>query len=106
MDRSLALSRIGGDDDLLREIAGLFLQEYPGLLARLAAAVSENDAQTVERAAHSIKGSVANFGAQSAFEAALALEQMGRAEKLVDAHAQLSALELALASLHAELEAL
>src|SRR5712692_6510593 len=106
MDRSLALSRMGGDDELLREIAGLFLEEYPELLARLAAAVSDHDAQTVERAAHSIKGSVANFGAQSAFQAALELEQMGRAEKLVDASEQLSALERALASLHAELEAL
>src|SRR5712691_5423242 len=106
MDRSVALSHMGGDEALLLEIAALFLEEYPELLARLAAAVSGHDAQTVERAAHSIKGSVANFGAQSAFQAALALEQMGRAERLVDASEQLRALERALASLHTELEAL
>jgi len=106
MDRKLALSRVGGDLELLREIGQLFLEEYPGLLARLTAAVASNDAHAVDRTAHSIKGSVANFGAQSAYDAALALEQMGRTGKLRDAQRQLGVLDRNLAALHAELEIL
>ena len=37
------------------------------------------DLPAVERAAHSLKGSAGNFGYAPAFEAALQLEQLGRA---------------------------
>ena len=106
MDRALALSRVGGDTELLREIGQLFLEEYPTMLTRLAAAVANQDANAVDRTAHSIKGSVANFGAQAAYQAALELEQMGREQNLGDAHRQLGELERALAALQAELQVL
>jgi len=106
MDRKLALSRVGGDIELLREIGQLFLGEYPGLLTKLTAAVASNDAHGVDRTAHSIKGSVATFGAQGAYDAALVLEQMGRSGKLNDAQRRLGELERHLAALHAELEIL
>ena len=106
LDRALALSRVGGDEELLREIGQLFLEEYPTMLMRLAAAVANQDAPAVDRTAHSIKGSVANFGAQAAYQAALELEQMGRARSLGDAHRPLGELERALATLHAELQVL
>ena len=32
LDRATALARVGGDLDLLKEIAGLFLDEYPRAL--------------------------------------------------------------------------
>ncbi len=106
MDRTVALSRVGGDAELLHEIGQLFLEEYPTLLTRLAAAVANQDARTVDRTAHSIKGSVANFGAPAAYQAALELEQMGHTGNLVDAPRHLGELERALATLHAELEVL
>ena len=71
MDRTVALSRVGGDAELLREIGHLFLEEYPPMLAQLSAAIANEDALTVDRTAHFIKGSVANFGAEAAFQAAL-----------------------------------
>jgi HPt (histidine-containing phosphotransfer) domain-containing protein len=106
MDRAVALSRVGGDTELLREIGQLFLEEYPTMLTQLAAAVANQDAATVDRTAHSIKGSVANFGAQAAYQAALELEEMGRMKNLGEAPMRLGELQRALAALHVELQVL
>ena len=62
LDRRLALSRVGGDMELLREIAALFLEECPRSLLEIHQAVTGEDAAKLENAAHSLKGSVANFG--------------------------------------------
>ena len=106
MDRDTALARVGGDLDLLKEIAGLFLDEYPEALGEMHKALNTGDAKSLERTAHGLKGSVANFGARSAVDAAFELEQLGRAHKLDQAPQALAALERALASLHAELSSI
>jgi two-component system, sensor histidine kinase and response regulator len=106
VDRELALSRVGGDVELLKEIAGLFLEDYPKLLDELLAAAARGDAKTVERAAHGLKGSVSNFGARAAVDAAWMLESLGRAQKLADVEPGIRTLEQALEALRPELEAL
>lgn len=73
-----ALARAEGDRKLLSEMAALFLQTGPALMAALADAIARQDAGGLERAAHSIKSSVGNFGADTAQEAALVLETIGR----------------------------
>jgi HPt (histidine-containing phosphotransfer) domain-containing protein len=60
----------------------------------------------LEHSAHGLKGSVANFGAAAAVEAALMLENMGRTRQLKEATQGLRNLELALSALRPELEAL
>jgi two-component system, sensor histidine kinase and response regulator len=105
-DRSVALSRVGGDAELLKEIAILFLDDYPKSLSELREAIETGDARRVERTAHGLKGSVSNFGARPAVDAALKLETMGRAQKLVEVEQVLRTLELALAALRPELESL
>ena len=86
LDRELALSRVGGDVDLLKEIAILFVQDYPRVLLELHQAIACGDAQAVERTAHGLKGSVSKFGAQAAMEAARTLENLGRARELEELH--------------------
>lgn len=81
-DLEAALERVGGDQELLKEIAGLFLEDAPGLLDLVRDAIEKNDASALQRAAHSLKGSVANFGAEETVEAAFQLEQMGANGKL------------------------
>ena len=105
-DKEVALSRVGGDAELLKEIAILFLDDYPKSLSDLRDAVEARDAKRVERTAHGLKGSVSNFGAAPAVNAALRLETMGRAQKLVEVEQVLRTLELALAALRPELESL
>jgi two-component system, sensor histidine kinase and response regulator len=91
---------------LLREIAVLFIEDCPRALAELRLAVEQRDATKIENAAHALKGSVANFGAQAAVDAAFRLEQMGRAGKLSESAEALDALEHALLAVCAELAAL
>jgi two-component system, sensor histidine kinase and response regulator len=106
MDHEVALARVGGDAELLREIADLFLDDYPNVLVELRAAAERGDAKAVERTAHSLKGSVANFGARSAVDAAFRIESMGRDRELSEVAQVLQTLEVALAELRPELEAL
>lgn len=106
LDESVALSRVGGDVELLREVIGLFLDDYPQSLDMIRDAVARGDQSSLERHAHSLKGSVSTFGAQEAFDAALALEKQGRTGDLAEAQDGLHRLEHALATLRPELEAL
>ncbi len=106
VDRQLSLTRVGGDVDLLREIAALFIEDCPRALAELRRAVEQRDASKIENAAHALKGSVANFGAQVAVDAAFRLEQMGRTGKLRESAEALGSLERALSTVCAELAAL
>jgi HPt (histidine-containing phosphotransfer) domain-containing protein len=106
LDREVALARVGGDAELLREIAVLFLENYPAWLEELRAAQANSDAEAVQRAAHGLKGSVANFGARDAVEASLELENLGRAGNLADMPQSLANLEAALETLRTDLESL
>jgi PAS domain S-box-containing protein len=106
LDEALALSRVGGDFELLREVVGLFLDDYPRALEKIRTAVAANDASGVEHNAHSLKGSVSTFGAKDVFEAALALEKLGRSGNLSGAQDGLRTLESALQDLRPDLEGL
>ena len=103
LDRELAMTRVGGDTELLKELADLFLEEYPRLMGELRAALERGDAKQVEHAAHGLKGSVANFGAKPAVDAAYQIEQFGRDGKLAPVTDLLRSLDLALLALHGEL---
>jgi CheY-like chemotaxis protein/HPt (histidine-containing phosphotransfer) domain-containing protein len=79
--------RFDGDLDLLREVAGTFLESTPPLLSEIRDAVAARDPGSVSRIAHRLRGSMANFGAEEAVDAALRLEKMGLAGNLGDADA-------------------
>ena len=93
MDRSAALERLGGDADLLADIAGLFLQEHVSILHQIHAARAAGNFLELERCAHNLKGGVANFAAREAWDAAFALECVARAGDLAGVGATLERLE-------------
>jgi HPt (histidine-containing phosphotransfer) domain-containing protein len=99
LDRSAVLERVGGDEALLREIAGIFLTEYPGFVSQIREAIDSRDPQKLERSAHSLKGAVSNFGAHTATQAAYQLEVIGRSARLHEAPEALLHLEGRLAEL-------
>jgi HPt (histidine-containing phosphotransfer) domain-containing protein len=74
------LRSLSPDDggELLRELAELFQADLAKRLDEIAAAVAAGDAELLGRAAHTIKGSAANFGASRLTELALQLERFGR----------------------------
>jgi two-component system, sensor histidine kinase and response regulator len=82
LDRGALLQRVGGDEGLLAELATVFRADAARLLEEIATALERGDARAVERAAHTLKGSVRFFGAGSAAEEALRLERMGRSGDL------------------------
>lgn len=84
LDKELALSRVGGDLELLQEIALLFLSDSERMAREIENSVQARDAKALDRSAHTLKGCVSNFGAQRLYELSLALERMGRAGDLED----------------------
>ena len=105
LDLTQALERVGGDRELLGEIAALFLEDAPDLLRRMREALSNGDAYGLERSAHALKGSVSNFGAKRVYDAALALELDARKLELQAAPAHFELLEKSLNALQPELAA-
>jgi two-component system sensor histidine kinase/response regulator len=85
IDTAAALTRAEGDVELLKELVGLFLEDLPEMMSNLHDAITAGDANAIERAAHKLKGSVGNFAAQPAFEAASKLEVLGRDATLSEA---------------------
>ena len=103
-DHELALARVGGDSELLKEIAVLFLENYQAWLEELRKAGSAGDGDALQRAAHGLKGSVANFGAHDAVAASVRLENLGRSGNLSGVEESLAALDAALETLRGDLE--
>jgi PAS domain S-box-containing protein len=95
-DRAKALEAVGGDQELLREVAALCIESAPEHLSQIQAAIAGRDCRALERAAHTLKGMVSNFGARAAQEAALSLEMMGRRQDLTCVEDAFATLELEL----------
>jgi len=100
LDLDGSLKRMGGDLDLFRGLAEYFFLDAPPLVGRIEAALASRDADQVERAAHSVKGLAANFGADFVVSAAARLEDLGKRAELDGSSAA------ALAELRTHLDAL
>jgi HPt (histidine-containing phosphotransfer) domain-containing protein len=87
------MQQLGCDATLLREIALLFLADCPHRLAELRTALAHHDPHALERAAHSLKGSLSNFVATGAVAAAIRVEHLGRSGDLTAAAEACAALE-------------
>jgi two-component system sensor histidine kinase/response regulator len=99
-DSAELLEYFEGDRQLLREVVNLFIEDYPRRLAELRTALARGDAQTAHRAAHSLKGSVGNFAANAAVEAAARVETLSRDGNLHHALAACPELEKQIDRLH------
>ncbi|MGW8303491.1 MAG: response regulator, partial [Desulfobacterales bacterium] len=73
------------DQDLFQELVEIFLNDSPQMLNTLRESLKSTDAKTFKRTAHSLKGMLRNFQAESAAETAFELEQIGEQGKLDDA---------------------
>lgn len=73
-----SLQRMGGDLELFRDLTEYFFADAPPLVVRIAQAIEGDDARQLERAAHSVKGLAANFGAAQVVASAAQLEDLGR----------------------------
>ncbi len=106
LDEASLRRTVGGDEQLMRELAELFIGEARRLLGEIRSAVDRSDAADLEAAAHALKSSAAHMAAPSVATLALALETIGRRGELHGAGPVCSQLERSLTQLNEELAAL
>jgi two-component system sensor histidine kinase/response regulator len=106
LDRSAMLDCVGGNQELLRAVIGVFLKNCPGLVAKIRCAVAERDCDALKLAAHTLRGAASTFLSASAVEATTRLERIGRESQLSSAKDQLSTLEKEIARLEPALRGL
>jgi HPt (histidine-containing phosphotransfer) domain-containing protein len=85
IDLSALLKRVDNDRALMRELLGLFHEEYSQLITSLREAVHKNDTNLAQIAAHTLKGMLASLAADRAAAAAARIEDAarnGKAEQL------------------------
>jgi len=92
-DIAAALQCVEGDQDLLVDLFEAFQQDYPKQLTELQDAIGTGDAERMTQVAHSLKGAVGYFGAQTVHTLAYRLETMGRQAELEGASSILQQLE-------------
>ena len=95
-----------GDDSFLRDLIQIFLEDTPRRIAEIHTALAMADNRTLIIAAHSLKGSAANFGAKPLRDLCERVELCGKKGALAEVPAQLPALEEEFGRVAAELEAL
>jgi HPt (histidine-containing phosphotransfer) domain-containing protein len=93
----------GDNDEFLREITGIFLEDTPERIAELDQSLAAGDAAKFTRAAHSIKGSSANLGAMALRAVAEKLEHQSRTSGLVNVGSLVADVKTEFARAQAEL---
>jgi CheY-like chemotaxis protein len=104
IDWQAAWANLDGDRNLLGELALLFLDDLPQQMEAIHRAADNMRNHDLERLAHRLKGSVGNFAAKPAFEAAFRLEQIARREDSKQIPQAVDALEYEIQRLHGALE--
>ena len=97
---------LGGDDAFLVEVIQAFLDDSPHHVQAAESSFAAGDGEALMRAAHSLKGSCANFGAARLHTLCAELEARGRAGTLEGIGALVTRLESEYALLAGQLEAL
>ena len=94
-NRRDALERTGDDLGLLKELAATFVEDGPRMLAVVRKAVVGGDADSLHKGAHTMKGAAATIGGEQLAAFALALEAIGKEERMEQAREVYGELETA-----------
>jgi len=98
------LSRVENDWDLLRELAGIFHEEFPRYTDALRLAIQDGNLEQAREAAHALKGMLANLAAARPAAAASELEQLAKSGQQAALAASFKKFEADTKGLPAELE--
>jgi HPt (histidine-containing phosphotransfer) domain-containing protein len=97
---------VGGDPAFVRELVSAFLEDVPARMAEIRSGVESADAVLVQRAAHTLKGNGATFGALLFAEACRNLEETAKSGSVEDAAPMTLEIERTWAHARPALEAL
>ena len=92
----------GDNDEFLREIIVIYLEDTPLRLAELDQSLAVGDGPKFTRAAHSIKGSSANLGAMTVRTVAERLEHQSAKQGLGDVAGLIAEVKAEFSRAHAE----
>jgi HPt (histidine-containing phosphotransfer) domain-containing protein len=105
-DRAATLERLGGDADLLAEVAEIYVTSAPAHLENIAGALERADADAVHREAHALKGATATFEAPAVYTVVAELEALGKRGDLESASSTFASVKVLVNALAAELATL
>lgn len=94
------------DDSFLRDLIQIYLDDSPQRIAEIELSLAERNAERLTRAAHSLKGSCANFGASDLRAVSERIEKLGRQSAFDDIAPLLPELRAEFDRVKADLEAL
>jgi signal transduction histidine kinase/DNA-binding response OmpR family regulator/HPt (histidine-containing phosphotransfer) domain-containing protein len=103
LDEAGLMNLVGGNRELVGELAEIFLEDLEPRVTEITAAVQERDAHRLMAGAHALRGSAGSLKAGIVSAAAGVLETMGRSGELGGVQHALTELNSALASLRPRL---
>ncbi len=103
-NKAEALERIGGDEEILKETAIIFIENCSQQLASIKEAINSENPEDLERSAHTMKSDLGLFGAGDGRKVAESLEIMGCENNLKDADTIVYKLEEELVSIVSDLK--
>ena len=101
-----ALRRLGDDEELLRDIIQIYLEDAPVMVEKIHNAVEQSDTNALQRAAHSLKGLAATLSASEVVGAAARLEHIAVSKNLSDAPKAVAEVEQHVSDLNAAVQQL
>jgi len=96
-------SNCGEDEELMRELIHIFLEESPQMLEDIRKSWRAQNPTALKQTAHRLKGSLVSLAAKPAAQYANILEQMGHEAQLESADGAMAELDRRMSALHAEL---
>ena len=81
-DKDEALKMFEGDEEFLKELVEIFINDAPEHMSEIEEAVDSRNSKALEKSAHKLKGAVANFGKNATTDTAFKLETMGKENNL------------------------
>ena len=75
-------ARLDGNDELMAELAQLFLEDAPRQIREIREAQTNGDTARLENGAHALKGSASTLGATALTSVARKIEALGRERNL------------------------
>jgi two-component system sensor histidine kinase/response regulator len=95
IDMDAAMAVFGGDSELYREAAGIFLeQDCPEQIEIIKNGIKRQDAPAIKAAAHSVKGAARSLGGLTLGDVAWRLEEAGRNGDLAGAPGLVTEMEI------------
>lgn len=95
----LATENCGGDPAVMLELAVMFLEESARQLSAIEQAMSAGKSEEMQFVAHRLRGGLAIFAADSAVQAAAAVEMIGSSKRMENAPAGVTRLKIELAQI-------